>query len=139
LKSYRNGNVTAGIPHTVFYSWYHKVIDELLPRCQVIVLCSVDRPDQIFGWMVAEKVQGLHVIHYIYVKGPFQKLGAASKLVETFLGGEEDPVVVITHMTGPARWVLEHTGLKKKWVYNPFWLFASLKPGWAGLMPVEVK
>ena len=126
LKSYRDGLAVRAIPHDVYYYHQHKLIEKLLPRCVNLVVCRSDDPDQILAYVIAEKMDTALVIHYMYVKHTFRRLGLATQMVDKLRESEGDPPVMITHRTyayQKIRETWEANGKENKmqgWVYNPF-------------------
>ncbi len=136
LKSFRKGDMNRGVGNDLYYKWHHKVVDELLDRSHVIMLCDAGNPDHIIGWVCAEVSDQAVIVHYVYVKYTHRKNGFARALVNVLLESEKPAMVLYTHKTGGCRFALEHLELDKEWVYNPYWLMASLRPGWSGLLPI---
>jgi len=52
-----------------------------LVRAETCVLCDADEPDVIFGWICYEHAPTFTVVHYIYVKNAFRKIGLARRMV----------------------------------------------------------
>lgn len=93
-KSHRNG---------VFFSDYRKVIDKLLNDSKVIVACVQDEPGAILGYMVFEP----SVLHYVFVKGAFRRLGVATGLCRhAFVS---DAPLTFTHKTYTCLPIIEKT------------------------------
>jgi ribosomal protein S18 acetylase RimI-like enzyme len=82
LKSFRNGTVCNNVDNSVYYTNQHIVIERLLQTSKVIVCCNSEDPRIIYGYCVYEHIQGQFVLHYIYVKNIYRKLGLARKLLE---------------------------------------------------------
>ena len=119
-------------------AYHHKVMEELLPRCDVRVLCNAESPDDVLGYLVGEFLTDTAVIHWVYVKLPFRRLGMAGHLVREFLSRYEGSPVAHTMLspsfwhksdTRPAKDLTQYTK-SRGWDYNPYLLWASLSPGW---------
>lgn len=93
LKSFRDASLVSGISNTVYYSRFHDLIENLLndPLTAVVVACSPDDPEQIFGYCVATIADTGNVLHWVYIKHPFRKFGIARDMV-----GKVSPVVHTT-------------------------------------------
>lgn len=84
LKSYKNSPIARCVPTSVFYSGQHKLIEHLIANSTTIVACSKEDPLQIFGYICASRVQGILVVHYIYVKQTYRMLGVGKMLLNHF-------------------------------------------------------
>lgn len=115
LKSYRNSNSCKSISNPVYFDFQHKVIEKLLARCVVLVVCEATDPSQIYGYIVYESVEGIPILHYAYVKHAFRGMGICSMLfAEAQLN--KDTGGFYTHETPSAMKLL----VKSKFVYNPY-------------------
>ena len=56
LKSYRKSRITEGIENPIYFSEHHKIIEELLKRCDVVVASASDDSSIIYGYLVFEKI-----------------------------------------------------------------------------------
>lgn len=82
LKSFRNGTMCRNVDNSIYFFNHHKIIGQLLERSKVIVCCNSLDPKIIYGYLVFEDIDGQFVLHYIYVKNIYRKLGLARKLLE---------------------------------------------------------
>ena len=87
LHSYwKGGDVTQHMVWTTFRFYHRITIHNLLtnrPGVVVLVACSTEEPDLLFGYIVAE--YGMppgDVLHYLYVKDAWRQMGIAKRLVE---------------------------------------------------------
>lgn len=108
LKSYRTGSGLglASGKHAYFIT-YNLIIDYILekPDAHVWVAVKPDEPNVIYGYLVCEPT----ILHYVYVKDGFRKLGIAASLYKTAF--YERPY--ITHATAMSRELLKtHAGFK---------------------------
>lgn len=101
LKSYRNSYATKNITSTFYFSEQHKLIERILKTAKTIIACNENDPSQVFGYIVADEVDGIFVIHYLYVKHSFRNLGIGKVLLNAF---DHDPSVasLYTHHTHTA-------------------------------------
>lgn len=81
LDSYRYDS-TVGKSHknSIFFSEYRKVIDNILAHelTKVVIACFPESEETILAYLVHEP----HILHYVYTKGPFQRQGLASELID---------------------------------------------------------
>ncbi len=91
LKSFRNSTFVKYTDNTIYFEQHHKLIERLLKRSKVRVACSPTNPEDIFGYLVWEKMDGIFVLHYGYTKHTFRNLGVFAQLMkdtgETFETG----------------------------------------------------
>lgn len=95
LKSY-NSSPDNCIKNNHRYYFYQKsLIASILTRAKTVVICNKDIPEQIYGYCVYEETDNLFVLHWLYVKYTYRKLGLARSLLSNILGGKE---LVVTHL-----------------------------------------
>jgi hypothetical protein len=83
--------------------------DMLLERCPPIVARLEGEADSICGWACFAP----DVIHFVFVRSRWHRLGVASMLLEPF---RDRPTVTYTHRT-PA---LSAIPMPKGWTFNPY-------------------
>jgi GNAT superfamily N-acetyltransferase len=118
LKSYRNSLFAKQIVNEVYFTEYHKIIEDLLRDSIVLIACNNDDASQIYGWCCAKYIDNIFCLHYIYVKHAFRRMGIAKVMFDAFelkkdLGG------VYTHHTR----IMELLAPKFNLVYHPFIAF----------------
>lgn len=116
LNSYFDGSSFARlIPRSVFFPFHKRLILSLLDRASVtgLVVTSKEDPELLYGYGIFELLPDYQVVHYLYVKRAFGKLGIASQLVDDarFTGK-----VYCTHSTGAG----SHLIRKKDLIYCPY-------------------
>jgi hypothetical protein len=81
LKSYRNSGPVTKIPNANYFQGHQDLIVHILSLqgTAVEVVCAKDDPDQIIGYVVYNKLAP--ILHYVYVKYPFRKLGLGTMLI----------------------------------------------------------
>lgn len=98
LKSHRYSRSTAGTQNEIYYANHHKLVENMIKSCKVLILCDQGDLGHIYGYGIAEEVQGIFTVHFIYVKQPYRGLGLA-KLIFKHLGGKEDIAFCYSHRT----------------------------------------
>lgn len=115
LKSIRNSGYSYGVPNAVFFSEHHKVIERLLKTCTVNIACSESDVSDIYGYICSEVVDGLTVIHFVYVKHTYRRLGIGNMLLNS-IEHNSKAASLYTHMTKQGK-LLE---AKFNLVYSPY-------------------
>jgi L-amino acid N-acyltransferase YncA len=115
LKSYRATAFTRNITNTVYYTEHHKVIEDILKTSTVYVACNEKEPEDIYGYVVAEKIDNIFVLHYIYVKHTYRMFGLGKLLLQQF-EHESGQAGICTHMTRLA----ERLAAKYNLIYSPY-------------------
>ena len=122
LKSHRGNSAWArDMPAQVYFSNHKKVLAKLLEGSGILVACNPENTEQIFGYGVYQPTTGgVTVLHYVYVKHPYRRLGIGGDIVQTILrlsGHDMELPAVASHVTG-----LWSQVLKDKWhmIYNPY-------------------
>lgn len=80
LESYRRSVDHVAGP--VYWSLHRELADQLLQRSVITIACHPEDPSHIFGWSAHEMRGGLMVLHYVYVKADFRRLGLGRGLLE---------------------------------------------------------
>lgn len=115
LKSYRGGFQSHMIENTIYYTEQHKLIERLLQRCTVQIACNPATPEDIFGYVVHERIDGIFVLHCAYIKHPFRRLGIFLTLLEK-AGFDRTSAGLFTHATRATY----ATGHRLGMVYHPY-------------------
>lgn len=124
MRSFRSNSQWAKQISSGIYNTKHpKLINELLANSGSIVACSSDMPDQIFGFAIYQpSVENIAVIHWLYVKEIYRKMGVGNALFrETLMAANHDlkMPVAVTHDSRNLKWASEKYNL----VYNPYLAF----------------
>jgi GNAT superfamily N-acetyltransferase len=85
------------IKNTIFFERHHRVIERILKAesTKALVCCSKDDPHVIYGYLIFSQLKKFDVVHMVYVKESFRRLGIAKALFED---AELDPdEIVFTH------------------------------------------
>lgn len=120
LKSYRPSEATKNISNTIYFNEHHKILEELVKKCKVIIACNETDTSQIYGYIVADNVDGFLVTHYIYVKQAFRNMGIGKALLNTF-NHSLDNAAIYTHHTKIAEKIAHRFNL----IYHPYILFTN--------------
>lgn len=130
LKGYGDSYFAYGIPKAIYYEVHAALITGLLQSAKVLVACNPDDETHIFGFLAyfPSYTQRKFIVHYVYVKSSYKRLGIATALKIKMQDEEDldDAPIVATHLTAEARFL-------KKWgvVYNPYILFSGGSYGYA--------
>ena len=89
LRSYRHSSAFAKyVSNEVYFYWHQRIINNALERgARILVAHPKGDPEVIIGYLCYEYQGSKLVGHYIFVKGPFRKMGIAKSLLaakETF-------------------------------------------------------
>jgi hypothetical protein len=114
LRSYRHSSQFAKkISNDVYFKYHHAAIERIISRGGIIKIANiVGDPNVILGYACLEAQGGTDmVVHYVYVKKNFRKMGIASRLYKPEKGD------YFTHLTDDVTWALaKYDGL----IYNPY-------------------
>lgn len=113
-----------GIVHDAHFVHLRPLVSEILSRVTVVVACMADEPSVVLGWCAAERHRtGCLVVHYVYVRPRYQRMGIGTALVEGALrdvaGEHVGEQVVVSAMTRPARKTVASRG----WIHVPIEAF----------------
>lgn len=115
LKSFRDSFFAQNISTTIYYAEHHKVVERLLKSCSVYVACDDNDLSQLYGYICAEEIDGIFVLHYVYVKHSFRWLGIGRQLLNAF-SHDATRVAIYTHCTKVSRAL----GNKFNLVHSPY-------------------
>lgn len=125
LNSYRHAPAVETVPNTLYFRHQHKVLEDILPSAIVLVACDSTDPNHVAGWLCAEFMERVLVIHYVYVKGALRKEGIGKllfktirELQETTYGEKPDPFFFFTHRVNVSKRGMAALG----GIYNPYLL-----------------
>lgn len=118
LKSHRDSQFAKNVPSDLYYHYQKDLIDRILERSQVLVAVNPDLPSQIFGWSVGEQRGNIHILHYVYVKYPYRKLGIAKALAGPFVHANGGRPTLCTSRT----WKGRQSPFEGRLIYNPYLL-----------------
>jgi GNAT superfamily N-acetyltransferase len=115
LKSFRSGLMPKKVDNTIFFSEHHKLAERLLKRSKTLVATDPADPATIYGYLVFERIEGIFVLHYVYVKHTFRAMGVMRQLMAAT---EQDFKLagLFSHMTE----IMERLALKYNLVYHPY-------------------
>jgi len=105
------------VPSQIYYQGLHKLIESLLPSCVVKMAVTEDDLDVIIGYVVASSDENVGVVHYVYVKESFRRLGIASQLLAS-VGIEPDMDSIFTAYTSSG----SELAAKFNSLYHPFYI-----------------
>ncbi len=124
LKSYRGADAVKDVPSRTYYYYQHRVLEELLPRSVTLVACLEDDPNTIVGYLTYEVVDTALVVHWLYLKHTFRRMGIAKELLKLAADAEKPPAIFYTHYTRACLWA------PKEFSYNPYLVWVRLPAGW---------
>lgn len=114
-----SGRTDRGPPvdKAIYFHGQRQVIGELLKRSPVIIACEPAVPAHVLGWVCFELRAGLLVLHYIYVKKAFRRMGIATLMMRDMLA-HPDASKGLTY----SHWTPAAKPLMKRFhgVYNPY-------------------
>lgn len=122
LKSYRESPQVVGIPNTIFYDKFHKVIEEIIPKSVTIVAHDPEDPKLIYGYIVVEYTGKDLVFHWAYVKHPFRGFGLGKALEQEILTISHDKVVYTSRTR-----TTDSLMRSRNYLYDPFILWSNVK------------
>lgn len=108
---YEHSAFAKGIDKTLFMHLHHLLLERIIARSVIHIVCDVEDPSVCYGFICAEGP----VLHYIFVKRRFRRLGLARRLLRE--AGLEAGPQAFTHLTDT------FVGLRKRWPaaqYNPY-------------------
>jgi len=93
LRSFRESNFH--VPHDEYFATQRVVIKRLLARSRAAVACDSSDPDQVYGYAVWEGTASKPLLHWMFVKQVFRRMGVGTALWKAL--NPEGKVVSLTH------------------------------------------
>lgn len=115
LKCMRGSSFAREITSTVYYAEQHKIIERLLKTCTVYVACDEANVDDIYGYICAEQIDGIFVLHMVYVKHMYRNLGIGTLLLNSFNHSADAASIYTQHTPIAVR-----LSAKYRMVYSPY-------------------
>ena len=99
LKSYRQMPFAQNMSNDVFFHHHKQQIEKILakPNTEVIMICEIDDPNHIYGYGVIEKYGDAAIIHYVYMKHAYRKLGLVGNLLKSEIPLLGQKLTFVTH------------------------------------------
>ena len=106
-----------------FFHHHKQVIEKILEKPDVHTIMIVEDTDldHIYGYAVVENLGEAHIIHYVYVKHAYRKLGLAKTLLEAMIPKLGDKLTFVTHESR------HHKQFKDKFnlEYSPYMIWST--------------
>lgn len=109
----------------------HDIITSLLVRAKIIVVQELNNPENIYGYLVYDYVDGIFTVYYAYVKQFFRGFGLLKALL-AHAGFKNGSAGFYTHPTKLSYHVCHKLGL----LYNPYLL---INPKYSPLLKKPVR
>lgn len=97
LRSNRNKPEATHMINDVYYPLYSQRLKDILADSDCIVACHSDDDDQILGYAIIGDNHGVPVLHWIYTKLTFRKMGVARALIQTGIKSFGASLTLVTH------------------------------------------
>ena len=126
VKGKREETLTRGviptpIPPSLSLYYHDIILKKILTNCSLLVACDPEDTDVIWGYVAFDQVDP--VLHFVYVKGAFRRMGIGTRLMEEAFdrcNGSwsqiENHPVVVSHRTES----LFKAWPQVKWRWNPY-------------------
>ena len=125
VKGKREETLTRGviptpIPPSLSLYYHDIILKKILTNCSLLVACDPEDTDVIWGYVAFDQVDP--VLHFVYVKGAFRRMGIGTRLLSEALQDwtgsfkTENHPVVVSHRTES----LFKAWPQVKWRWNPY-------------------
>lgn len=117
LKCFReSGLMIRSVPNTIYFANHHKILQKLAQRAKIYVADNPKDPSQLYGYICGEYIDGIFVIHFIYVKHRFRRLGIGKTLLNAF-NHDLKTAACCSHLTSMGEKLLfKYTNI----IYHPY-------------------
>jgi len=124
LKSLKHA--FSSVPSEIYFNHLKLVLLKILERATVLVVHLKEDPNKILGYLIYERIKGIYVLHYVYVKHVYRNLKIASGLIKSsgYRKDEESGIASFPIKKG------EFSFFEKFNInYDPFILYEGVKLG----------
>lgn len=97
-----------------FFMTKKRELAKLFSRSQIIIAASPDDENQILGYIIFKKYDGLQILHYVYVRSTFRRF-AVSKALLKHCEFEPNEPIIITYKNGNLGFITKD----KTTIYKP--------------------
>jgi hypothetical protein len=110
----------------VYRRRYRPMVLNLIHGCSVIVACLPDQPDEIAGFIIFEKFEGVPVIHWVHTRGPFLRQGIGTSLIKAAIPSFGVETTLVSHKLNPGigehQFKITFRQMKEKYLlcFDPF-------------------
>ena len=118
----RRGVARTPIPPSLSLYYHDIILKKILTNCTLLVACDPEDPDVIWGYVAFDGNGPSPVLHFVYVKGAFRRMGIGTRLLSEALQDwtgsfkTENHPVVVSHRTES----LFKAWPNVKWRWNPY-------------------
>lgn len=130
MHSFRNGSDFAkSVPTAIYNRQHSQVVKSLIGKSFSVIACNPEDHTQIFGYAVFQpSSERIAVLHWIYVKATYRRLGVASAIWKQALEVADHDLkspAAVTHLTHSFEWL----GPKWNLIHNPYLIGSSNEAG----------
>ena len=125
LKSAQKSNFSRNIHASVYFPNHHKIIDDILQRAKTLVAVDPNDASHIFGFIVAEKVEGVCVFHYIYIKHLYRDVGIGQQLLNAMCEILGHSVEVASFCSHLPNYKIANSADRRNFIYNPYLMYPT--------------
>lgn len=119
LRTYATSNFRRYMTREVYYTGHGELVDDILQRCNALIAANPEDPSQIYAYIVFELYGDVLVLHFVYVKDVYRKLGFCGKLISLLQSGAKSRVTISSHANECFRFIDK----KYNVLYNPYFLW----------------
>ncbi len=118
LRSNRDGPIGKVLTDTVYYREFKPLVQVLMSVVHVIVACDPERPEQVYGWICGERLEGKIVVHFAYVKQGWRGWGIARRLLGALGYQSPEPIIAtfVTHIYTGGRLHRRYRVINNPWL-----------------------
>ena len=109
----RRGVARTPIPPSLSLYYHDIILKKILTNCSLLVACDTEDTDVIWGYVAFDQVDP--VLHFVYVKGAFRRMGIGTRLLNEARLMLDEPVIVSHRTEG-----LFKAWPNVKWRWNPY-------------------
>ena len=81
----RRASFSRHVPPDVYWPSQHELVAQLLSLATTIVACDPENNEHVYGAVVYQPAE-LAIVHWVYVKGDYRRIGLAASLVAAAIG-----------------------------------------------------
>ncbi len=119
----RHSGFSRSVPDNVYFPEQRRLVTALVCASTTLVACNPEDANHVFGYVCGVRgVPGssVSVLHWLYVKSVYRKVGLGALLLDALLGTVEDRL--LTYWSQPSKFAALRPDVLTRWkiVPNPY-------------------
>lgn len=117
LETFRKISPNQFISEEIYYSHQRERIRYLLKHSQTNIICDLDNPNHIQGYIIYDFISQYLVLHWMYLKNVYRRCDKSRQVLREIYPLLEKEPIICSHYSGS---IFDHLKDQLQLTYNPF-------------------